>query len=105
MSKEINPNKVLFDQLLEDAYRAGLYTDIKDIQGDSWTVWKIYNEDRIKELSSKLSEEAINSVSSIDDWEDISTAPINVWLVCRNANKRVFEAMKCSTVTSLVNKC
>jgi hypothetical protein len=31
MSKEINPNKVLFDQLLEDAYRAGLYTVALDI--------------------------------------------------------------------------
>lgn len=33
-----------------------------------------------------------------DEWGDISTAPTNVWLVCRNANKRVFEAMKCSTL-------
>lgn len=91
------------EQLLESAYKAGASKDYILVQNEGWRCWKYANRLKIEELSAQLLQQTNNEATTsvgLSDWEDISTAPLNVWLICRNANKRVFEAMKCSNMKS-----
>ena len=91
--------------LLESAYKAGAAKDPENIKQDGWLCWRYSSRLIIEATLHKIRESTPNTINKVsivplNEWEDISTAPTNVWLVCRNANKRVFEAMKCSTLKS-----